>query len=81
VRRALPLLERVVADGERFLGADHPDTLAFRNNLAGAYHEAGQTRRVLPLLERVVADGSGSWVPTIRTPCRTATTGPLPTTS
>ena len=46
----------MVADSERFLGADHPDTLPFRNNLAGAYQEAGEVRRALPLLERVVAD-------------------------
>jgi hypothetical protein len=47
----------VAADGERLLGADHPDTLLFRNNLAMACQAAGETRRVLPLLERAAADG------------------------
>jgi hypothetical protein len=31
-----PLLERVAADGERLLGAGHPDTLSYRNNLGTA---------------------------------------------
>jgi hypothetical protein len=29
----MPLCERTLADRERVLGADHPDTLASRNNL------------------------------------------------
>ena len=29
-------IERTLADRERVLGADHPDTLTSRNNLAGA---------------------------------------------
>ena len=35
--------ERLVADQERVLGPDHPDTLAARNNLALAYRAAGRT--------------------------------------
>ena len=38
---AIPLLERTLADCERVLGPDHPDTLASRNNLAAAYRAAG----------------------------------------
>lgn len=34
--RATPVLERALADRERVLGADHPDTLASRNNLERA---------------------------------------------
>jgi hypothetical protein len=31
---AIPLLERTLADSERMLGADHPDTNAAREDLA-----------------------------------------------
>jgi hypothetical protein len=34
---------------QRVLGADHPDTLASRNNLAGAYQSAGDLGRAIPL--------------------------------
>jgi hypothetical protein len=34
---AVPLFERTLADCERVLGADHPDTLASRDNLAMGY--------------------------------------------
>ena len=33
---AIPLHERTLADSERILGPDHPDTLNSRNNLAAA---------------------------------------------
>ena len=35
--------EQNLADRERVLGADHPDTLTTRNNLAAAYQAAGRT--------------------------------------
>jgi hypothetical protein len=35
--KAISLLERTLADCERVLGADHPDTLASRDNLAMGY--------------------------------------------
>ena len=38
------------------LGADHPDTLASRNNLAGAYRAAGDLGRAIPLYEQTLAD-------------------------
>ena len=41
---------------ERVRGADHPDTLTTRNNLAMAYRAAGRTAEAIPLLERTVAD-------------------------
>jgi hypothetical protein len=31
---AIPLLERTLADSERLLGADHPNTKVVRENLA-----------------------------------------------
>ena len=37
------------------LGADHPDTLGSRNNLAGAYQSAGDLGRAIPLYEQTLA--------------------------
>lgn len=41
--RGILIGERLVADQEQALGADHADTLASRNNLAGAYQKPGRT--------------------------------------
>ncbi len=41
---------------ERVLGGDHPDTLASRNNLAGAYESAGDLGRAIPLYEQTLTD-------------------------
>src|SRR5207247_1590299 len=49
---AIPLLEQVLADYTRVLGADHPDTLGSRNNLAGAYLDAEDLARAIPLYEQ-----------------------------
>jgi hypothetical protein len=38
------------------LGADHPDTLTSRNNLAGAYESAGDLGRAIPLFEQTLTD-------------------------
>jgi tetratricopeptide (TPR) repeat protein len=46
----------VLADYERVLGADHPDTLASRNNLAYAYESAGRLSEAIPLYEQALAD-------------------------
>ena len=43
--QAIPVAEPLLADQERVLGPDHPDTLASRNNLAIAYQAAGRTGR------------------------------------
>ncbi len=51
-----PLYERTLADRERVLGDDHPDTLNSRNNLATAYRAAGRTAEAIPLLEQTLAD-------------------------
>jgi hypothetical protein len=58
--RATPILERTLADTERVLGADHPDTLGSRNNLAYAYESAGRTGEAIPLHEQTPADSE--WV-------------------
>ena len=54
--RAIPLYEQTLADSVRVLGADHPDTLTSRNNLAGAYEAAGDLGRAIPLYEQALAD-------------------------
>jgi hypothetical protein len=41
---AIALHERTLADFERVLGADHPDTLTSRSNLAEAYRAAADGR-------------------------------------
>ncbi|MET7903018.1 tetratricopeptide repeat protein, partial [Streptomyces sp. NPDC005355] len=56
VQEALDLRERVLADRERILGADHPATLDARNNLANSYSDAGRGQEALDLRERVLAD-------------------------
>ena len=54
--RAAGHLQRALADRRRVLGGDHPDTLAARNNLAGAYLAAGDPGRAIPLYEQALAD-------------------------
>jgi tetratricopeptide (TPR) repeat protein len=46
----------VVADSERLLGDEHPDTLIARGNLASSYWQAGRTDEAITIEERVVAD-------------------------
>jgi tetratricopeptide (TPR) repeat protein len=53
---AIGAAEPLVADCERVLGADHPDTLASRSNLAVAYRAAGRTAEAIPLFQRTLAD-------------------------
>jgi hypothetical protein len=53
---AIAAAEPLIADCERGRGADHPDTLQSRNNLATAYQEAGRTAEAIPLLEQTLAD-------------------------
>ncbi|MER7760632.1 tetratricopeptide repeat protein, partial [Streptomyces sp. NPDC097619] len=47
--RALEPLRRALAGTERLLGADHPNTLTARNNLAAAYESAGDLDRAVSL--------------------------------
>ena len=54
--RSILIAEPLLADQERVLGADHPDTLATRNNLATAYWTAGRTAEAITLYEQTLAD-------------------------
>ena len=49
-------LRGAVSAVEEVLGEDHPDTLASRNGLAGAYEGAGRLGEAIALLEEVLAD-------------------------
>ena len=49
-------LEGVVSVVNEVLGADHPDVLASRHSLAGAYESAGRLDEAITLYEEVVAD-------------------------
>jgi Tetratricopeptide repeat len=53
---AIAIGEPLIADLERTLGPDHPDTLAARNSLAAAYHAADRTADAIPLVQRILAD-------------------------
>ena len=46
----------LVADAERVLGPDHPDTVGARHNLAVAYWAARRLDEAIPLFERTLAD-------------------------
>ncbi len=54
--RAIDLGHTVLTDSERVLGADHPNTLTSRNNLAYAYRSAGRLTDAIPLYEQTAAD-------------------------
>jgi tetratricopeptide (TPR) repeat protein len=54
--RAIGLGERTLADRERVLGPDHPDTLTSRSELAYAYESAGRVREAIDLYEATLAD-------------------------
>ena len=49
---AIALFERTLADFERVLGADHPDTLTARHHLADAYRSAARLDEAIALGER-----------------------------
>ena len=53
--QAIVVGERLVADQERVLGPDDPDTLQSRNDLANAYRDAGRLDEAISLHEQVLA--------------------------
>jgi hypothetical protein len=50
--QSITIGEQTLATRERVLGPDHPDTLASRNNLAGAYRAAGRLAEAEAMQER-----------------------------
>ena len=54
--QAILIGERLVADQERLLGPDDPDTLSSCDSLAVAYRDAGRTAEAITLHEQVLAD-------------------------
>ena len=50
--QAIVICERLVADQERVLGPDHPDTLSSRHNLTLAYQDAGRLDEAISLDEQ-----------------------------
>jgi tetratricopeptide (TPR) repeat protein len=54
IKKAVALLEQVVAVDERTLAEDHPSRLASQHALAGAYESNGQIKKAVALLEQVV---------------------------
>jgi tetratricopeptide (TPR) repeat protein len=54
--QVIEISEALVADNERVHGKSHPDTLASRANLAGAYREAGKLGQAIQSLEQTLAD-------------------------
>ena len=55
-KEAIHLLEQNLADFERILGPDHPNTLTLRNNLASVYESLGDYDRAIPIYEQTLAD-------------------------
>ncbi|MFI9384141.1 tetratricopeptide repeat protein, partial [Kutzneria sp. NPDC052558] len=56
VAGAIAELERLLEDRQRVLGADHPDTLVTRGNLASWRAEAGDVAGAIAELERLLED-------------------------
>ena len=54
--QAIQVGEPLLADYERVLGPDHPDTLNSRNNLAAIYVAAGRSAEAIGLHEQTLAD-------------------------
>jgi len=57
----LAVARHLLADRERTLGPEHPETLASRTNLACLYHAAGRADEAIEEMERVVADRRRTW--------------------
>jgi len=56
LNRAIHLAERTHTEHQHHLGHDHPDTLAPRHNLAGAYESAGRVGEAITLYEQLLTD-------------------------
>ncbi|UWE10334.1 tetratricopeptide repeat protein [Actinacidiphila bryophytorum] len=65
-RRALPLLERTVADAERVFGSEHRTTLLYRISLGNVHAVLGNYPSARSLLERTAADAERLPGPEVR---------------
>jgi tetratricopeptide (TPR) repeat protein len=54
--QAIATAESLLADQEKVLGNDHPDTLTTRGNLANAYTDTGRTTEAIALHDQNLAD-------------------------
>ena len=52
---AIAIGEPLIADLDRLLGPDDPDTVRARNDLARAYRETGRVADAVPLVEQILA--------------------------
>jgi len=52
---AIAVGEPLLADLDRLLGPEHPDTVRARSDLARAYHQTGRVADAVPLVEQVLA--------------------------
>jgi hypothetical protein len=50
---AIAIGEPLIADLDRLLGPEHPDTVRARSDLARAYHQTGRVADAVPLVEQV----------------------------
>ena len=55
-QQPIAIAEPLLADQNRVLGADHPDTLAVRMGLAVAYQRAGRIAEAMTLFEQTLTD-------------------------
>ena len=53
---SIEFYEQMLAEYERVLGSDHPDTLSVRNNLAGAYDSAGRLAEAIDAWKELLPD-------------------------
>ncbi|WP_426514672.1 tetratricopeptide repeat protein [Dactylosporangium sp. McL0621] len=56
IAEAVAAFEQLLTDCGRVFGEDHPDTLAARNNLAGAYRDAGHVTEAVAAFEQLLPD-------------------------
>jgi tetratricopeptide (TPR) repeat protein len=54
--RAIETGSRTLGDAARLLGSEHPGTLTARDDLAGAFEEAGLTSEAIPIYEQNLDD-------------------------
>ena len=56
--QAIGVAQSLLADQERILGSDHPDTMKTCSSLAAAYRDAGRADDAIALDEEDATDGN-----------------------